>query len=60
MKISDACTSLQPILDTNIPSDDSSVEIDDAEMGEFLIEALSDFHPLDEEHDAFLQSLCEV
>jgi hypothetical protein len=44
----------------NIPSDDSSEEIDDTEMGEFLFEALSDLHPVEGENDFFLESLCEV
>ena len=54
MKISDASTPLPAFPDMGIPSDESSEEIDDTEMGEFLFEALSDLHD-----DAFLDSLCE-
>lgn len=40
----------------------SSEDIDEVEMGDFLLDALSDFHPVvdDVEHDDFLESLCAV
>ncbi len=59
MKISDASTPLPAFPDVSIPSDESSDEIDDTEMGDFLFEALSDFQPIEGEHDAFLDALCE-
>ena len=66
MKISDADTSPHPSFDdVSIPSDSPSEDIDDTEMGDFLCDALSDdalsaFHPIESEHDAYLESLCEV
>ena len=60
MKISDASTPLPAFPDVSIPSDESSAEFDDTEIGDFLLDALSDFHPIEGEHDdAFLDALCE-
>lgn len=46
--------------DVNIPSDDSIEVFDDVEMGDFLLEALSDTSDPIDEHDSFLDSLCAV
>lgn len=46
--------------DVNIPSDDSVEAFDDVEMGDFLLEALSDTSDPIDEHDSFLESLCAV
>eukprot|EP00545_Synedropsis_sp_CCMP1620_P003679 CAMPEP_0119010820 /NCGR_PEP_ID=MMETSP1176-20130426/5270_1 /TAXON_ID=265551 /ORGANISM="Synedropsis recta cf, Strain CCMP1620" /LENGTH=276 /DNA_ID=CAMNT_0006963559 /DNA_START=52 /DNA_END=882 /DNA_ORIENTATION=- len=49
--------------DVHIPSHDSIEAIDDVEMGDFLLEALSDTtdDPIDElQTDSFLDSLCAV
>lgn len=61
-KITGAGTSTSTLSsdDVNITSDNSIEEIDDVEMGDFLLEALSDTSGPIDEHDSFLDSLCAV
>jgi hypothetical protein len=64
VKISGAVTSepSEPDASVNICSDDSSEAIDETELSDFLMDALTDFQPMVhvDEHEAFLDSLCSV